>query len=313
MTDFVRVYREKLNLPDAHFEKIEHEQALVAIVYKVTLPDGTAYILKISPKEIHYQRELWGLQIFANILPVAKVIQTVPPSLGVYGAILMEILPGSLVTEQNLTQDVAVQLGAMLAKIHQVRTSGYGEIVQPETWILDPVQYVESNLIKRSAGCRPLVSQKLLDQVENYFEHHKELLKSVDGPCAVHWDFRAGNILIDHDRVGGILDWAGARSSFAQDDFVRFFHNGWPSPCSVNPAENSAMPCAYAQAFLQGYASIRPVPKFGEMMPLLRMSTTLNTMDYLIKVGTAQGKDAWLFDYNHNFLKEFFKNTQTDV
>ncbi len=38
----ISIYRERLNLHDATFTRIEHEDAIAAIVYKVTLPNKTA-------------------------------------------------------------------------------------------------------------------------------------------------------------------------------------------------------------------------------------------------------------------------------
>ncbi len=42
----VTLYQEHLNLGDTVFSRIDHEDAMVAIVYKITRPNGEQLILK---------------------------------------------------------------------------------------------------------------------------------------------------------------------------------------------------------------------------------------------------------------------------
>ena len=46
MDTLIKIYQQRLNLVQATFTRIEHEDAMVAIVYKVTEPSGRDYILK---------------------------------------------------------------------------------------------------------------------------------------------------------------------------------------------------------------------------------------------------------------------------
>lgn len=50
---------------------------------------------------------------------------------------------------------------------------------------------------------------------------------SVDGPCAVHRDYRPGNLMVHQGKLQGIIDWAGARASFAEEDFCSIEHGEW--------------------------------------------------------------------------------------
>ncbi len=96
MDDFLSLYKERLNLQDTTFSRIDHEEAMVAVVYRVALPNGTQLILKISARSKDYLREVYCLTYLNAVLPVPQIIQVVPPEEKIHGAILMEYLPGSL-------------------------------------------------------------------------------------------------------------------------------------------------------------------------------------------------------------------------
>lgn len=53
MDDIIKTYKERLNLQDACFSHIDHEDALVAMVFKVTLKNGKHQILKICSYADH--------------------------------------------------------------------------------------------------------------------------------------------------------------------------------------------------------------------------------------------------------------------
>ena len=73
----LELYRQRLKLQDATFSRIEHEDAIIAIVYKVTLPNGIEHILKICTSTKHYECEVYFLNFFADRLPVPHIIHTV--------------------------------------------------------------------------------------------------------------------------------------------------------------------------------------------------------------------------------------------
>ena len=50
MDDRISIYRQQLNLQNAVFSRIEHDDAIVAIVYKITQPNGLQLILKIHKR-----------------------------------------------------------------------------------------------------------------------------------------------------------------------------------------------------------------------------------------------------------------------
>ena len=90
----------------------------------------------------------------------------------------------------------------------------------------------------------------------------------------MHRDFRPGNIIVHEGKLQGIIDWAGARASFAEEDLCSLEHGEWSNnPHSIKP-------------LLAGYASIRPVPDYMRLIPFLRLNKAIATIGFTVKRGT---------------------------
>jgi hypothetical protein len=138
MVNFIDLYQKCLDLQDASFSLIDHDDAMVAMVYKIVRTDGMELILKICSRPHDYLREVYFLKYFAGTLPVPKIIQVVKPEAEVDGAILMECLPGTLLKTTDFTNELAYEVGSLLARIHLNRLEGYGDLTQPHNLNLDP-------------------------------------------------------------------------------------------------------------------------------------------------------------------------------
>lgn len=60
------LYKQQLNLGNCTFLRIKHEDAIVAVVYKVIQPDGTSLILKTCSRPPDYFREIYFLKHFVQ-------------------------------------------------------------------------------------------------------------------------------------------------------------------------------------------------------------------------------------------------------
>lgn len=288
----ISVYRDYFGLANASFERIVHDDTLIAIVYKVTVADGIQYILKICPKADHYKHELFFLSYFANRLPVPGIVSVAEPTVQRAGALLIECLPGSPVTIYEVTQALAYDMGSLLARIHSHTAAGYGDLIYPETLQPDPREAFALKFEKHFAECRQHVAQRLLDRYWSYYQEHLDLLKQVDGPCITHRDFRPGNIIVHNGQLQGIIDWSGSRSGFAQEDFSSMEHGEWSKDSATK------------ESFLSGYASIRPVPDYAQIMPLLRIGRALAVVGYFLKNKQEYSNNQW-YIFNRHFLESF--------
>lgn len=291
MKHAIDVYRPLLNLQGAIFLQIDHEDAMVALVYKIIQSNGEQFILKICDRVNDYLREAYFLNYFAGILPVPKIIQAVPPTSEWQGAILMEYLPGTLLKVADFTETLAYDIGRCLAQIHLNRLSGYGDPIQSNLSV-DPRGYFTLKFEEGLNECKDHLPSKLIEGCQRYYTTNVDLLMSADGPCIVHRDFRPGNLIVDEGKLKGVIDWAGARASFAEEDFCSLEHGEWPSNFHSK------------KHFLAGYASVRQVPDYAHLIPLLRLNKAIATIGFTVKRGTWENSLSRIYRYNRQFLEK---------
>ena len=287
MDDLLPFYREKQGLEEATFSRIDHDDAMVAIVYKVTLPGSEPLILKICTRAKDYRCELYFLNYFAGTLPVPHMVRSLPPEGDIPGAILMECLPGSPLKRAELSNQLAYEMGTLLARIHLDSAAGYGDLTRPHDLSPDPRVYFTLKFEEEFAECSHHLPPALLKRCSRYYDMHLDLLVAADGPCIIHRDFRPGNVMAHQGKLQGIIDWSSARASFAQEDFCSLEHGDWQ---------------AHKSSFLAGYKSVRPVPDYSAMMPLLRLSKAFGVIGFTVKQGTWNKSHARLYKLNRQFL-----------
>jgi tRNA A-37 threonylcarbamoyl transferase component Bud32 len=292
--DFIALYQQHLNLKDAVFTRIDHNDAMVAIVYKIFQPSGLHYILKICTRIGDYLREVHFLKYFADSLPVPRVIRLIPPESNVSGAILMECLSGSILKATDLTDEIAYSLGSILARIHLNRVSVYGDLTQPQDLSPDPRVHFTLKFEEGLAECNNHLPKNLIKECRYYLDKHLHLLSAIDGPCIIHRDFRPGNVIVDSCQIKGIIDWSSGRAGFAEEDFCSMEHGLW----STHPESKKAV--------LGGYASIRPIPHYDILMPLLRLNKALATVGFMVKRGIWKDNHSGLYQTNRQFIENFF-------
>jgi Ser/Thr protein kinase RdoA (MazF antagonist) len=279
--DLLNYYQQLFKLQNANFFKIEHEDAIVATVYKVSLLDGKQYILKICSRPNDYLCEIYFLKYFENKIPVARIIDSVEPRLDIPGAILMECLQGNLVNKFELSGVVIYEIGSLLAKIH----TNNNQLSANST------SYFTYKFEEGIAECSGHLSEQMLSKSRAHFNANINLLDHIDGPCIVHRDFRPGNILIFKEKIQGIIDWSSARGSFAEEDFCSLELGDWSDDAHIK------------KAFLKGYANIRPVPNYIDVMSLLLLSKTIATIGFTIKTKTWDNKNRDLYNRHLQLLE----------
>lgn len=72
MDDLADLYRHKLNLPNAVFTYIDHEDAMVAAVFKISQPGSHDLILKVCSRKGDFLRESYFLSRFAGKIPLCR-------------------------------------------------------------------------------------------------------------------------------------------------------------------------------------------------------------------------------------------------
>ncbi len=296
MTPLIPLYKERLNLQHAEFTFVDHDDAMVATVFKVTLENDKHLILKVCSRIGDYLREAYFLSHFTGKLPVPRIIQLIPPEANLHGAILMECLPGELLKTENLDDNLAHEIGSLLGRMHFERVKGYGDLTDPTSLSIDPRVPFTMKFEEGLEECVNHLSIALLEKCRRYYDQHIDALNSTDGPCVIHRDFRPGNIIIDQGKIQGIIDWSSARGGFAEEDFCPLEFGEW----SNNPD--------YKNAFLAGYANVRKVPDYHHILPLLRLSRAIGAIGFTVKRDTWQGKGSKIYWFNRKHLESFFND-----
>lgn len=288
----IDLYKKLLHLQDASFTRIEHSDAIISTVYKISTPDDQKYILKICPRDTHYFCEVYFLKYFADSLPVPHIIQVLEPTSDVNGAVLMEYLKGTLLTKESLTDSLAKEIGSLLAKIHTNKPNGYGDLTKQNKLSPHASTHFNFKFEEEFNECKGNLPNELLDKCRVFYESNIKLLDFVDGPCLTHRDFRPGNLIINNNRVQGIIDWSRAHAGFAEEDFYQLEFGKWTNNDSLK------------KSILAGYESVRPVPKYDKIMPLLALSAAIATLGFTIKSGTWKTKNAILYKRKRQLLEE---------
>lgn len=248
MKSLIPLYKKHLHLPEAQFTFIDHEDATVAAVFRISESERLDQILKICSRKGDFLRESYFLSRFAGKVPVPKIIQLVEPEAGLDAAVLMEYVPGDLLKPETITKTLASEIGALLARIHLEHAEGYGDLVSSSRLSSDPRIPFTMKFEEGLEECKGHLPESLLETCKIHFEKDINLLLFSDGPCVIHRDFRPGNIIASNEKVRGIIDWSSARGGFSEDDFCSLEFGEWPAGCK--------------SSFLEGYASIRKVPEY---------------------------------------------------
>ncbi len=289
MASLIPLYKKRLNLSEAQFTFIDHEDAMVAAVFRISQPGRPDLILKVCSRKGDFLRESYFLSRFAGKILVPKIIQLIEPEEGLDAAVLMEYIQGDLLKPEAITKTLASEIGALLARIHLEHAEGYGDLTDPSHLSSDPRIPFTMKFEEGFEECTGHLPESLLETCRRHFDRDIDLLLSADGPCVIHRDFRPGNIIASDGKVQGIIDWSSGRGGFAEDDFC--------------PLEFGEWPARYKSSFLEGYSSVRKVPDYKPMMPLLRLSRAIAAVGFTVKRGTWESRNSKLYQFNLGYLE----------
>lgn len=96
-------------------------------VYILTLEDGKKVVLKIPFNSQKFEREKKALELLNGKVSVPELIKYYNGDNLIPGALLISYINGTPLAG-NVTEELAYQMGIMLANIHNIRLKKYGEI-----------------------------------------------------------------------------------------------------------------------------------------------------------------------------------------
>lgn len=287
-------YKKLLKLESFSAREIKHEDNMVSQVFLLEAKNAKPLILKIYEHTSHYIRELYFLPRLNNIIPTPQIIDKIPPGGGLHCAILMEYLPGEILTSKKITKDIAYEAGNLLAQVHSNKGNEFGDVARQDLFGMSAIPSFKEKFQENLNECKNHLADDVIDKCITYYNAHNTLLNDVDGPCIVHLDFRPGNLLVQNGKIQGIIDWASARYGFAEEDFCPIEIGEW------------AMSVDCKSAFVSGYSQVRPIPQYESIMPLLRVNKALGIIGFALKRGTWNNINESLYKMNLEFISSLF-------
>ena len=197
--------------------------------YRLHLADGRCCIIKIAPfgdeNLLSYEKEMMKSEVYAMRLaqeyggiPVAKVYAadgqcTVCDS----PFFIMECLPGESLAKikgelsPKILQNIYTDLGKILKRLHQIPAEQFGllsGLFCSQSWFSTFIQMMEA-LLKNAQALEISIGMDPA-RILAYLRTRETVFSEVDIPHLIHWDTWDGNLLIQNNKISGIIDWERA-------------------------------------------------------------------------------------------------------
>ena len=280
-------------------------------VSRVGLKDGTSVILRAHPNGIkngYFWAEACASQKCKDIgIPACSTIliddtQRLVP----FDYMLTEVLPGRnfkemMPVDQGLEASLLEQTGALMAKIHSIKTNGFGffdnELAKRsgelrgihQSWEEHVFAALDSN-IAYLAG-HSAISPSMAEKIREILSKHKAVIK-LSEPRLVHNDVADWNELVDAERISGIVDWDECFSGDPVCDLATW---------TVH------FPFARFPHLKQGYESVSPLPDdFEQKFHYYRLRYIVSKMTLRTKRSVYDKGEFInnLLAYSHQILED---------
>ncbi|WP_212999452.1 phosphotransferase [Winogradskya consettensis] len=178
-----------------------------AAVWRATLTDGREIVVKTAAapeaRLLRYEAGLLAAesayyQRVRNLAPVPEVLHLADDWLAV------TLLPGRPLTELDNTDGVREQLGATIARVHELTGSRFGYAGARASGADWPAAFaaIVDDLL---ADARDW-SVRLPSGIAETVERHRACLATVTRPALLHWDLWDGNVLARDGVLTGLVD-----------------------------------------------------------------------------------------------------------
>jgi aminoglycoside phosphotransferase (APT) family kinase protein len=200
-------------------------------VYKVDT-DGRRVVVKASPMHDALRGEAWACrQGSAAGCPVPAVLGFGSLGSGAgRSAFIMGLLDGSPLTRPH---PALREVGVHLRRLHEVTVPGFGSLLDASwtdtggfslrhrSWRSFLEEVVGE--IRALAGSYP-VAGDVADAAAGAFDARRGALAAVEVGSLCHGDLKLGHVVVDEDRLAGVIDWGDAVVGDPVWDIARFAH-----------------------------------------------------------------------------------------
>ncbi|WP_284646275.1 phosphotransferase family protein [Paenibacillus silviterrae] len=268
----------------------EVEDSHSSTVYKCTLSNNENVFLKIPFSKLKYQRELEAYEILKGNVSTPVMLDYWSGDEECPGAFILSELKGKPLTSKA-TPTVAYQVGVLQAEMHS--------ILPPNNKVLTGIQnefpnwsdFFERQFYSFAEDVKEILDEQLYIKAIEKYEKMKIKLPPPDGPSFVHMDFRPANIIVDKEKVSGMIDFESVRFGSTEIDFTKVYRDFLSIDDSLY------------FAFQEGYNSIRPLIDLENVLPFYSFTDAFISIGWCNRRGIE--KNALFLEENLGRLKKW--------
>lgn len=268
----------------------EVEDSHSSTVYKITLLNGQNLFLKIPYTRLKYQRELEAYEILKGRVAIPELLDYWSGDEECPGALLLSELKGKPLTT-DVSPAASYQVGVLQATMHTIEPPAGKELTGIQNEFLNWSQFIEKQFYSFAEDVKEVVDEGIYKQSIKKYEEMKQQIPAPDGPSFVHMDFRPANIIVDGDKVAGMIDFESVRFGSTEIDFTKLYRDF----LSFDPS--------LYQAFKEGYQTIRPLIDLDVVLPFYLFTDAFNSVGWCKRRGIE--KNAVFLEENLERLKGF--------
>ena len=270
----------------------EVEDSHSSTVYKCNLTNGENVFLKIPYTKLKCQRELEAYEILKDRVSIPKMLDYWPGNEECPGAFLLSELKGQPLTNKDLPS-VAYQVGVLHASMHQIQPPTTLQLTGIQNEFPDWSNFVKRQFYSFAEDVKEVLDERLYRQAIEKFENMKLQLPPSDGPSFIHMDFRPANIIVDEDRVSGMIDFESVRFGSTEIDFTKLYRDFLSFDISLY------------RSYQEGYETIRPLIDLEVVLPFYQFTDAFNSIGWCKRRGIE--KNATFLEENLLILKKILR------
>ena len=270
----------------------EVEDSHSSTVYKCNLLNRKNIYLKIPYTKLKYQRELEAYEILKDRVSIPKMLDYWSGDEECPGAFLLSELKGQPLTTEALPT-LAFQVGILHASMHQIQPPTTLELTGIQNEFPDWSNFVERQFYSFAGDVKEVLDESLYKQAIEKFENMKLQLPPSDGPSFIHMDFRPANIIVDEDKVSGMIDFESVRFGSTEIDFTKLYRDFLSFDFTLY------------HSYQEGYNSIRPLINLEAVLPFYQFTDAFNSIGWCKRRGIE--KNASFLEENLSILKKVLR------
>jgi Ser/Thr protein kinase RdoA (MazF antagonist) len=270
----------------------EVEDSHSSTVYKCTLINGENVFLKIPFTRLKFQRELEAYEILKGRVSVPVLMDYWSGDEECTGAFLLSELKGKPLTSKA-SEKVAYQVGILQAEMHLIRPPADKVLTGIKNEYHNWSDFIEYQFYSFAEDVKEILDVALYEKAIDTYEEMKQRLPSPDGPSFVHMDFRPANIIVNEDKVSGIIDFESVRFGSTEIDFTKLYR------------DFLSYDVRFYDSFQEGYKSIRPLIDLEKILPFYQFTDAFNSVGWCKRRGIE--KNRLFLEQNLEKLKKWLQ------